>query len=130
MATRTRVAQFLAEQLAEGQDRQATVQRAAAWLVTQNRGRQASYLARDAAAALAGQHAYLYARVTTARPLSDTSRQQIETYLREQTGARELELDERVDPQLIGGVQLDLPDTRLDASVRRQLTAFIEGAAQ
>lgn len=130
MATRARVARYLAEQLAAGQDRATAVRAAAAWLVSRRRVRDSGYLARDTAAALAEDQGYVYARVATARPLTESGRQAIELYLKTNAGAQKLELEEVVDPTLIGGVRLDLPQARLDATVRRELTALIEGAVR
>lgn len=130
MATRVRVARYLAEQLAAGKDRRATIRTAAAWLVSRGRTRDAGYLARDTATALAEDHGYLLVRMTTARPLPAKGRRSIEVFLKERTGAQHLELVESVDPSLIGGVRLDLPQARLDATIRRELTALIEGAVR
>ncbi len=124
MTTRTRVAAQIARQLET--DRETAVQQAAAWLVATGRSRQAKYLVQDVAAALATQ-GHLSARVTVARPLGPSGEAVIETFLREHTGAAEIELEVIVDPAIIGGVRIETPTAELDATVRRQLTMLVEG---
>jgi F-type H+-transporting ATPase subunit delta len=60
------------------------------------------------------------AQVRTALPLDDTQRAEITTRLRALTGA-EIEMDESVDPDLIGGVAVRIGDRLYDASVRSRL---------
>lgn len=127
MASRTRVAHYLASRLADSGDRAKAVQAAAAWLVTTGRSRQDRYLARDVAQALS-ERGYVLVRIATARPLDADARAAIESFLRRETGAQTLELEEIIDPALIGGVRLELPGAELDATVRRRLTALVEGA--
>jgi F-type H+-transporting ATPase subunit delta len=124
VTTRTQVAEYVAGRLAK--DRPAAVREAAAWLVATGRGRQASYLARDVAAALAGQ-GYVLARITTARPLTAAVRSSVEAFLRAETGAREVELETIVDTAVIGGARIETPTAELDATVRRQLAKLVEG---
>ncbi len=127
MASRTAVAEYLAGQLTAG--RSDAVTAAAAWLVSKGRRRQAAYLAGDVATVLASD-GYLLARLTTARPLNDVSRQSIITFLKTKTGATTIELDEIVDPSVIGGLHLATPTAELDATVRRRLVRLVEGAHQ
>jgi len=60
------------------------------------------------------------AQVRTALPLDDTQRAEIAARLRALTGA-EIEMDESVDPDLIGGVAVRIGDRLYDASVRSRL---------
>jgi F0F1-type ATP synthase delta subunit len=124
VTTRTQVAEYVASHLAK--DRSDAMRQAAAWLVATGRSRQASYLARDIAAALAGQ-GYVSARITTARPLTPAVRSTVEAFLRTETGAREIELETIVDTAIIGGARIETPTAELDATVRRQLAKLVEG---
>jgi F-type H+-transporting ATPase subunit delta len=127
MTARVDVAEHLVANLTK--DRQAAVQRAAAWLVATGRTRQAGYLARDVASALAID-GYLLVRLTTARPLAAVSRQRIEAYLKATTGATTLELAETVDPAVIGGIRIETPDAVLDDTVKSKLAKLVEGASR
>lgn len=124
MASRTQVAQYVAQHLAAG--RNDAVRTAAAWLLERGRARQASYLAKDVARTLAEQ-GYLYLEVTTARPLSNASREQIVADVRARTGATTVELMEHIDPTMIGGVRLTTPEMAMDGSVKTKLVNYVEG---
>jgi F-type H+-transporting ATPase subunit delta len=78
-------------------------------------------------AKLLAERGYVYARVTTARPLAAPVRSSVEAFLRQATGARELELETRVEPAVIGGVRLEIPTAELDATVRHRLAKLVEG---
>ena len=124
MASRMQVATYLADQLESG--RTDAVQAAAAWLVNAGRGREARYLARDAAAALA-ERGHVLAQVTTARPMDAGATQTVETFIKQTTGAKTIELVASVDPALIGGIKIELPAATMDASVQAKLEKFVEG---
>lgn len=123
MASRTQVATYVADHLENG--RTAAVQAAAAWLVDAGRGRDARYLARDIAAVLEAR-GHVLAEVTTARPMSAEARATVESFIKQATGAHELELVANVDPALIGGLKIELPTATLDASVAAKLDKFVE----
>ncbi len=59
--------------------------------------------------------------VTSAVPLDDTLREALATRLRNETGLQ-VDLTERVDPEIVGGLVLSAGGTVLDASVRRGLS--------
>jgi F0F1-type ATP synthase delta subunit len=127
VTSRAQVAAHVAELLST--DREAALKAAAAWLVAKGRGRQAGYLARDIEQVLAAK-GYVNASVTTARPMSDDARRNVETFIREATGARELELAAHVDPKIIGGALIETPDAQLDATVSTKLTTFVQGVSR
>jgi len=127
MVTRTQVAEYVADKLSSG--RTEAVQEAAAWLVATGRARQAQYLSRDVAKALA-ERGYMFARITSARTTSETARRAIEAFLKTQTGATTVELELGVDANLIGGVRIETPTAELDASVRQTLAQLVEGVHQ
>ena len=58
--------------------------------------------------------------VTTAAPLDEELRKDVLSFIKKQ-GEGEIELDERVDENLIGGAIIRLGDKQLDASVLRQI---------
>jgi F-type H+-transporting ATPase subunit delta len=124
MATRTQVAEYLAAGLKA--KRTETVRAAAAWLVTTGRTRQANYLTRDAAAALT-RDGYLLARVTTARPLTAAARSAIETFLKRETSATEIELELIINPAVLGGTRIETPTAELDGTIKAKLATLLEG---
>ncbi|WP_266367538.1 ATP synthase F1 subunit delta [Tellurirhabdus rosea] len=60
------------------------------------------------------------AQVTTTLPLTDDLRQQFRNMVSKATG-KTVELEEKVDPKLIGGYVLRIGDRQVDASIRSQL---------
>lgn len=60
------------------------------------------------------------AQVRTALPLGDDQRAAVAERLAQLTGER-IEMDETVDPSLIGGIAVRIGDTLYDASVRSRL---------
>jgi F-type H+-transporting ATPase subunit delta len=63
--------------------------------------------------------------VRTARPLSAEAQKQIATHLKSFTG-KDIELDVKEDPELIGGVSVKIGDWVLDSSLRGQLRRMRE----
>jgi|SRR6185369_10378995 len=124
MASRAQIAAYVAGQLSEG--RAAALKQAAAWLQDTGRVRQVKYLVQDVAAAVA-RDGYVTVRITTARPLTSGAQAEIEGYIKDQTGAKQLELEMVVDRDVIGGVRVEVPGAELDATVRRKLARFVQG---
>jgi len=60
------------------------------------------------------------AQVTTTLPLTDELRQKFINVVASATG-KTVELDEKIDPKLIGGYILRVGDRQIDASIRNQL---------
>jgi F-type H+-transporting ATPase subunit delta len=61
-----------------------------------------------------------YARITTARRVDDTARQQLQDLLAREFGG-EVEMDEILDEQLLGGFVIRVDGKQMDASVKGQL---------
>ncbi len=124
MISRWQVAGNLATSLKT--DRSEAVRRTAAWLVANGRERQADYLARDVALRLVDS-GYVLVRLTAARPISAAARQQVEAFVRRETGAKTVEVAETTDTNVLGGVRIDLPGSQLDATARGRLMRLVEG---
>ena len=60
------------------------------------------------------------AEVTTARPLNDDQLAALKAQLRTRAG-REVNLDTRVDPAILGGIVVKLGSQKVDASIRTKL---------
>jgi F-type H+-transporting ATPase subunit delta len=61
------------------------------------------------------------AEVTSATPLTAESRLEMRKLVTQQTGLTDVELNEKVDPDLIGGFVLRVGDQQIDDSVRTSL---------
>lgn len=64
------------------------------------------------------------ASVITTQPLDANLRKEIETIVRKLSNLKQVELDEKVDKDLIGGFILNVGDQQVDASVRSKLKAL------
>jgi F0F1-type ATP synthase delta subunit len=127
MISRVQVATYVADNLEA--DRPAALRAAASWLLDRGAARQARYLARDVAQVLSDR-GYVYARVTTARPLAAAAAAAIEEFIKNETGAQRLELVMAIDQSLIGGAIVELPGAELDGTVRAKLAKFVEGVSR
>jgi F-type H+-transporting ATPase subunit delta len=81
----------------------------------------------DIADELLAAEGTLSADVRSAFALTSASRDSIVAMLKRETGANTVELNETVEPELIGGVIITTPQLALDASIKRQLTQLAGG---
>lgn len=93
----------------------------AAYLIVNKKAAQADLLMLDIANELEQSQGLVVAEVSSARPLTSVSRDAIKAKLKAQTGAKNIELNEQIEPELIGGIVVRTPKFELDASVKRQL---------
>lgn len=89
-------------------------------LVRQPRGRRINALVRDAAAIVADQTGYAIATVTTAAPMTADQLARLQAGLSASYG-RQLEVNQVVDPSLVGGVRVQIGDDVIDGSVASRL---------
>ena len=68
-------------------------------------------------------HQVSVAEVTTARPLTDAQRKQLMNRLKQISG-KEIEIKEKIDPSVMGGVLLNMDGKRYDNTVKSRLTAI------
>jgi F-type H+-transporting ATPase subunit delta len=59
--------------------------------------------------------------VTSAIPLPERQQQEVANYLQALTGKRRINLQTRVNPDILGGIVAQIGDTLIDGSVRRRL---------
>lgn len=122
MAVSRRIlARFAAQQLADGADRRQLLDGLAAYLVTHKQLGQMDLLVADIARNLA-ELGTVKATVTAARPLSDELKSAIEAFVARIEDAQSVQIDESIDPALLGGVIIETPHKRFDASVSAQLS--------
>lgn len=123
-ASRTRLAKFVADQtLAEGASPRFT-REIAAYLLNEGRVDELDSLLRDVQAdwAEAG-HVEVTAR--SAFPLTATVKADIRNEVKKiYPSAKQIVINEVADPDVVGGVRLNLPDLQLDLSIRTKLNRF------
>lgn len=111
---------YIAHELHRGAKRSDVVLRLAAYVVEHKLTSSIELIVADVARNLE-QLGMVSARVITARALSDDLRQAVETYVKRIEGASTVELDEIVDASLIGGIVVETPKKRLDATIATTL---------
>lgn len=76
-------------------------------------------------ALVAEDRGIVVARVTTAKPMADTDRQSLIARLKGKTG-KEIEIVEKVEPSILGGMIVILDDQIIDGSVSHHLSQLKE----
>lgn len=117
--SRHKIAQYAVSEVASGKRHHDVIKQIAAYLVQSRRTRELDLLVRDIEGEFADRGVVI-ADVTSARTLTDVLKKQIA----QMVGAKDLQVRETIDPSVIGGVRVDIPGKRLDATVKRTLLAL------
>lgn len=118
--SRRLLAKHIAGKLAAGGSHADIMQQLAAYIVDHRLENDSERIINDIRLQLA-ELGTTSAEIITARPLTDDLRKQLETYVLAMTNASSVSLLERVDPTIKGGVIIETPDKRYDASVATKL---------
>jgi F-type H+-transporting ATPase subunit delta len=94
-------------------------------LVQKSRTNLATQIADVFRSLVAEQAGIVYARAITAVPLSDSERDNLVSRLALQTGNR-VALETEVDPNILGGLVIQMGDKLIDASTRARLQSLRE----
>ena len=88
--------------------------------------RQLPACAREYRARYNQAHGILEVRAAAAVPLDEATRRRLSQRLAAVTG-KQIDLTVTVEPELLGGIRLDMDGTRLDGTLRHRLDAIREG---
>lgn len=121
-SSRRQIAKFVAAQLVAGEPVGRIAKVLAAHLSLNRQTRYRELIIRDIEAELMNNYGHLSADVVSARALTTETRDILTNMLRAETGAKTVELRERVDSDLLGGVVVRTPEAEMDASLRKKLT--------
>ena len=111
---------YIANELVSGKNPSRTVKQLAAYIVEHRLQNQVEQIVADVASNLASM-GHVEATVTTARPLGDELRVEILAYVQHIEGSKHVTLSETVEPAILGGVIVETPGKRFDASVSTKL---------
>lgn len=89
-------------------------------LVAHPRGRRANVALREAAQTAAAQNGNLLALVSVAQPLDSIRADRLRAALSQHLGSA-VKLSVEVDPEVLGGIRVQVADEVIDGSVRRRL---------
>lgn len=120
---RTTVAAIIAEKLGHTPAGKLS-EEVAAYLLSENRVGELGSLLRDIQQQRADSGVVEVAAVS-ARPLDDKARRDIEAQVKAlYPVAKDVIIDEQLDPEVVGGVRLELANEQLDLSIRSKLNRF------
>ena len=117
--SRRKLADYIVDRVERGDGIGAVVEELAAYLIDTRRTREAMLIVRSIEDELAARGTVV-AHVQSARPLSNEMKEAIQRLLNAST----VHLNEEVDPALIGGIRIEAPGKRLDATVKRKILAL------
>ena len=117
--SRRRLASYAAGVLAAGGDRGLLLREIAAYLIETEATRTADLVVAAIEEELQARGIVVIEAVS-AHPLSDELRARIRTLV----GGREAHFRERINPDVIGGVKIALPDSEFDGTIQRKLIAL------
>jgi len=119
--SRRKIAGYIADQVMAGVDTNDLVRSIAAFLMDSRRTNELTLVIRDIEYQLA-ERGVILASVISAHKLSADVKKSITDMVSSQTGARSVQLQQFVDPGVIGGFKVDLPGRQLDRTVAHKLT--------
>ena len=123
--SRAQVAQTVARLWVEQpKNRAHLLQLMAAYLVETKTVSSADLLVRDIKKAFADQQSIVVADVASAFELNDSVIDQLKTVIKQETGAKRVDIVNQVDASLLGGVVIDTPEVFYDGSIRGKLNAM------
>lgn len=118
--SRRKIAAYCAEQIICG-DVEGVMRELAAYLIDTKREREADLIVRDIEGVLA-ERGVILATVTTAHPLTNALRTEVEKLL----GGNTVYVREAIDQAVLGGIRIEVPGKLYDATVRRKLESLKE----
>jgi len=118
--SRRKITGYVAQQLVDGCDMKDLVPKLASFLVDNRRIKELDLIIRDVECEL-GQRGVILARVTSAHELSQSTRDAVTGFIESQTGAKDIQLEQFIEPKVLGGVRIDLPGQQFDGTIARKL---------
>lgn len=118
--SRRLLSRYIAAELQTDKSRDVVIRSLAAYIVEHRLKSSIELIVSDIAWNLA-QAGYAEAEVTTAHPLDASLKQTVIEYVKRIESADQVELVEHVDPRLLGGIIVETPSMRFDASIATKL---------
>lgn len=119
--SRRKIAQYYGEELLKGTSKAKLTRELAAYLVDTRRTRELVLIVRDIEDVLA-HNGVVVADVTSVQPLDDEARASIKSLVSNVYDATELHIRQHIDPTILGGVHVQLPNEEFDGTLRHKLT--------
>lgn len=120
--SRVTLAQYIVDHLSTAQ-RGDVLQQVAAYLIDTKRTKELELIVRDVQRLLA-DGGNVSAIAISAFTLSDAVKTELTAFIKKQTNAKTVSIENIIDESVIGGVKLNLPGRELDQTIARQLTTL------
>lgn len=117
--SRHKIALFAVDKIMSGAAPHGVLKQVAAYLVDTRRTRELDLLVRDIEGEFAAR-GIVVADITSAHQLTETLKKQIA----ELVNAKSLQVREIIDPSVIGGVRVDIPGKRFDATLQHMIATL------
>jgi F0F1-type ATP synthase delta subunit len=128
-ASRQRIAKVIADNTLRDGNNKRLASQIAAYLLSEGRTEDLSSIVRDVQDNWA-KSGYVEVNAISAFPLDNTVRSEIKNEVKNvYKDAREVIITETIEPEVVGGVRLELPNYQLDLSIRSELNKFKQLAA-
>lgn len=121
--SRRKITSYLAEQMVAGTPVDQLVLQLAAYLIETKRTSEVGLIVRDIEYELSSRGIVL-AQVTSALDLTTATETAVTKLIKDTTGASKVNLRKFIDPEVLGGVRIDLPGLQLDTTIARRLTTL------
>jgi F0F1-type ATP synthase delta subunit len=121
--SRRKLSDHIADQLLSASDASQVINKLAGYLIDSRRTKELELIVRDIEYKLQDRGVVL-ARVTSASVLTQATKDAVEKLVQNNSGASKVYLNQFIDTDLIGGVRIDLPGHRLDATIARRLATL------
>jgi len=119
--SRRELAGYVADALMSHTGRAKVVKQLAAYLIETHRTKELDLIIRDVSDILA-DHGIVNATLTSAFELEAATTAAIERLIAAHTKASKVSLHKVVEPSVLGGIKISLPDSELDQTISHQLT--------
>jgi F-type H+-transporting ATPase subunit delta len=114
--TTSELARYIADELKAGKDQARLTKHIAAYLVSERRSKELGAIMRKVTAIREQEQGILEATVTTAHPLSVSTKAHIKSLL-----GKKVVLNDVLDPSVVGGVRIETAERGIDVTVEHQL---------
>lgn len=121
--SRRKITSHIAEQLVAGVDADKLVVQLAALLIDTKRTNEVGLIVRDVEYELTKRGVVL-AQVTSVFDLTEATNKAVVKLITDKTGAHQVHLRHVLDPDVLGGIKVDLPGLQLDTTIARRLTTL------
>ena len=122
-ASRRKVAQYYAKAITDGKDDEKIVAQLADFLVSNGRTKEMDMIVADIEYQLS-LDGVVTANVTSAHHLDEMTKKAVVELVTKQTGAKDVQLNEQINSNVVGGVKLEVSGSELDTTVARRLKAL------